>query len=57
MENQHIVAHHRELQQHLINLGVTVAAHGHQRLAVGIQPGGDSLGIIAIRQRIPWPVV
>ena len=54
---QGIVGQNREVQHHLVHLGIAVAAHAQQPLPQGIQHGNYLFGGIALRQVVAGTVV
>ncbi len=52
-----VVAHHRELEHHLVNLGVAVAADRDDLVLAEVQHLRDLDGIVEVRHSVPRPVV
>ena len=54
---QHIIRHHRELQHHLVHRRLAVPPHGGDMVPVLIKHLHALLRVVALRQRVPRPVV
>ena len=52
-----VVAHHRELEHHLVNLGVTVAAHGDDPVLQSVEHADDLDRIVEVRHAVARTVV
>ena len=52
-----VVAHHRELEHHLVDFGVAVAAHGDDLVLSGVQQVRDPHGVVEVRYAVARPVV
>ena len=54
---QTVIRHHREMQHHLIDLRIAVAAYAEDRGGTGVELCGDFLGRISFRQIVSRPVI
>lgn len=57
VDEEHIVAHHRETEQHLVDLGIAVAAYGNDVIGQRVQCRDDALGVDALGDAVAWAVV
>ena len=57
VDKQHIVTHHREVEQHLVNLGITVAAYSDDVIGQRVQCRDDALGVDAFGDAVARPIV
>ena len=57
VDKQHIVAHHREAEQHLVDLGIAVAAYGNDVIGQRVQCLDDALGVDALGDAVARPIV
>lgn len=57
VDKQHIVAHHWEAEQHLVDLGIAVAAYGDNVIGQRIQCRDDALGVNALGDAVARPIV
>ena len=52
-----VVGHAGEVEDHLVHLGLAVAAHGHDGRREGVEHGDDALGVVVAGQRVARSVV
>ncbi len=57
VDEQDIVAHHREAEQHLVDLGIAVAAYGDDVIGQWVQCRDDALGVDALGDAVARSVV
>ena len=57
VDEQHIVAHHWEAEQHLVDLGIAVAAYGDDISGQRVQCRDDALGVDALGDAVAWSIV
>ena len=57
VDEEHIVAHHREAEQHLVDLGIAVAAYGDDVIGQRVELSDNALGVDTLGYAVAWPVV
>lgn len=55
--NKSVISHYRELQKHLVHLGVTVATYGNNTFLHGVKSLYNALWIYAFGYAVAWSIV
>ncbi|EJW93724.1 hypothetical protein EVA_18169, partial [gut metagenome] len=57
INEQQIVGHHWKLEEHLVDLRITVASQGYNLVGSGIEIGNDTLGVDSLGDAVAWTIV